>query len=356
MTQASEFQLRADLPRMPAQVERFPRIRYMGSKIRLLPWIFDILSAIEFDTALDAFSGSGCVAYLLKSMGKQVTANDFLKFSSVIAAATIANSNTTVSADDLASLLHHDRRHKRFIEQTYSGIFFTPQDLRFLDLVSWNIRGLEDASKRSLALAAMIRACAKRQPRGVFTVAGDPERYKDGRRDLQLSIQQHFIEHITAYNNAVFSNDRKNHAINANVFDLEENYYDLVYLDPPYVPRSDDNCYMKRYHFLEGLSCYWEGIELLHDTRVKKIKKPFTPFSYRRTAIEAFENLFAKFARSIIVLSYSSNGFPDLTTLVDLMKKHKREVEVHRRKHRYHFGTHAAAQRNQVEEYLIIGH
>ena len=34
---------------------------------------------------------------------------------------------------------------------------------------------------------------------------------------------------------------------------------DLVYLDPPYVPRADDNCYIKRYHFLEGLSTYWQG-------------------------------------------------------------------------------------------------
>ena len=33
-----------------------------------------------------------------------------------------------------------------------------------------------------------------------------------------------------------------------------DNTPDLVYLDPPYAPPSDDNDYIKRYHFLEGLS------------------------------------------------------------------------------------------------------
>ena len=51
---------------------------------------------------------------------------------------------------------------------------------------------------------------------------------------------------------------------------------DLVYLDPPYVPPSDDNCYIKRYHFLEGLSKYWNGEEIMENTKVKKIKKKGT--------------------------------------------------------------------------------
>ena len=83
--------------------------------------------------------------------------------------------------------------------------------------------------------------------------------------------------------------------------------------------------------------------------------KPFTPFSYRRTALEAFERLFATFSRSILVLSYSSNGFPDLDVLVALMRDHKKRVEVFEKAHRYHFGTHAAAERNEVREHLVVG-
>jgi DNA adenine methylase/adenine-specific DNA-methyltransferase len=126
-------------------------------------------------------------------------------------------------------------------------------------------------------------------------------------------------------------------------------------MDPPYVPRADDNCYVKRYHFLEGLSCYWQGLTILEDSKVKKIEKPFTPFSYRRTALEGFDRLFRKFADSILVLSYSSNGYPDLPELLRLMRRYKRSVDVFTRAHRYHFGTHGAVRRAQAQEYLIIG-
>jgi adenine-specific DNA-methyltransferase len=69
---------------LPDQMGNFPRFRYMGSKFRLLPWIHDTLQGLDFETATDAFSGSGVVSYLLKSMCKQVQTNDNLNFPSVL--------------------------------------------------------------------------------------------------------------------------------------------------------------------------------------------------------------------------------------------------------------------------------
>ena len=54
--------------------------------------------------------------------------------------------------------------------------------------------------------------------------------------------------------------------------------------------------------------------------------------------------MFDQFKKSKLVLSYSSNAFPDLDTLVALMKRHKKKVEVYERDHRYHFGTHKAVR------------
>jgi DNA adenine methylase/adenine-specific DNA-methyltransferase len=321
----------------------------------LLPWIHEVLVGIDFETALDAFSGSGAVSYLLKAMGKNVVSNDFLGFSSKITKGLIENNHQTVDGKSMDILLSKDRNHPKFIEDTFSEIFFSLEDLRFLDRVSWNIRKLKDEYQQALAISALVRSCVKRQPRGVFTVAGDPEKYKDGRRDLTLSIEEHFREQIDVYNNAVFSNERRNRSTKGDVFDLDPTGIDLVYMDPPYVPRADDNCYMKRYHFLEGLSCYWEGLEILETTKVKKVRKPYTPFSYRRTSIQAFEGLFTLFGTSIIVLSYSSNGYPDLDVLLQLMKDSKQQVTVFEKDHRYHFGTHRSVKRSQVQEYLIIG-
>lgn len=336
-------------------VKTFPQLRFMGSKYRLLPWIEDVLSEYTFETALDAFSGSGCVSYLLKCMGKRVISNDFLNFSVEITRATVENDHSVISSETLKQLLTYSPTHKHFIEKTFTGIFFTPADLRFLDMVSWNIQRLDDPYQRAIARAALSRACVKRQPRGVFTVAGDPERYKDGRRDLRLSIREHFIEQVEVYNRCVFAGNGKNRSVRGDIFDLDTENIDLVYMDPPYVPRADDNCYVKRYHFLEGLSCYWEGMQIMENSRVKKIPKPYTPFSYRKSAVESFNRLFEKFSDSILVLSYSSNGYPDLDVLVTCMKKYKKDVDVFTKGHRYHFGTHANAGRNSVQEYLIVG-
>jgi adenine-specific DNA-methyltransferase len=337
------------------RIRAYPPLRFMGSKQRLLPWLTEILSGIPFDTALDGFSGSGCVSYLLKTMGKQVVSNDFLRFPATIARATVENSRIVLDGGTVARLCAPASRHDHFIEDTFRGIFFTPADLRFLDRIWTNLRRERDPYARALALAALIRSCAKRQPRGVFTVAGDPARYKDGRRDLGLSIEAHFMEQVSAYNACVFDNGGRHVARTGDVFSVDPRGLDLVYLDPPYVPRADDNCYVKRYHFLEGLSCYWEGLSILEETKVKKIAKPFTPFSYRHTALAAFEGLFERFRRSIIVLSYSSNGFPDLSVLVAALKRHKARIEIHERNHRYHFGTHDRVRRAGVREYVIVG-
>jgi adenine-specific DNA-methyltransferase len=344
----------ADVP-LPERVEGYPELRYMGSKRRLLPWIHGVLRTLPFETAADPFVGSGCVAYLFKAMGKRVIASDFLNFPTVLASATVANSHHLLDGRAVKRLLAPRSDGPRFIEETFTGIFFTPEDLRTLDRIHANLDTLEQPHERALACAAMIRSCLKKQPRGVFTVSGDLSHYDDGRRDLRISIEEHFIEQVEAFNRVVFDNGSAHVVERADVFSVEPAGVDMVYLDPPYVPRSDDNCYMKRYHFLEGLSSYWKGVRLMQNTRVKKIEKPYTPFSYRKTAIDAFDRLFRLYRDSIIVLSYSSNGYPDREELEALMGRYKRTVIAYEKPHRYHFGTHGSVGRATVQEYLIIG-
>ena len=346
---------KATIDAMPAKAAGYPELRYMGSKTRLLPWIFETLNLIDFESALDPFSGTGCVSYLMKAMGRRVIASDFLNFTSIVARATVENNHVHLDGKAIKRLLDRTPPAHNFIENTFAGVFYTPEDLRFLDRVSGNIRQLLDPHQQALAFAALFRACLKRQPRGVFTISGDLSHYDDGRRDLRLSIEEHFLEQIEVYNAAVFDNGRKNQALCSDLFDLPRRKVTLVYLDPPYVPRSDDNCYIKRYHFLEGLSCYWQGLPVDMSTKVRKIAKKYTPFSYRRTAVEAFDRMFARFKGSKIALSYSSNGFPDLDHLESLMRKYNSTVRVFEKPHRYHFGTHGGVERASVTEYLIVG-
>lgn len=48
-------------------LNNIPTTRYQGSKRKILPWIYECIKDIEFNTVLDAFGGSGMVSCLLES-------------------------------------------------------------------------------------------------------------------------------------------------------------------------------------------------------------------------------------------------------------------------------------------------
>lgn len=82
------------------RVARFPRLRYMGSKYRLVPHVAAAFGDLGGSTALDAFSGCGVVGYTLNTLGYEVTVNDFLAFPCEIARAAIENDELTLGHDD----------------------------------------------------------------------------------------------------------------------------------------------------------------------------------------------------------------------------------------------------------------
>jgi DNA adenine methylase/adenine-specific DNA-methyltransferase len=324
----------------------------MGSKYKLVPRLAEVFAEIGGKTALDAFSGSGVVAYTLKGLGYQVTANDFLRFPSVIAAATVENEHDRLDAEDIDLIcLAPAADNRDFIQRTFDGLYFTSDDRAFLDS-AWSHIDQMAGFKRDLAISALILAAARRQPRGVFTFAD--HRYDDGRRDLRISLREHFRECAARYNSVVFASGKPSWSVCGDVSALSGGY-DLVYLDPPYAPPRDDNCYIKRYHFLEGLSVYWRGQDIMQHTKTKKLAKRYTPFSYKRTVTEAIRQTIKQFSASTIVLSYSSNAVPDAMTIEKLLRDVKDSVEVREIDYRYSFGTHSAAQRREVSEYVFIG-
>jgi adenine-specific DNA-methyltransferase len=339
-------------PGVASRVGEFPRLRYMGSKYRLVPYLAEVFTELGGQTALDAFSGSGVVSYLFKALGYQVVANDFLTFPSVIARATVVNQDQILTQDDIEEICGPPADDRDFIQRTFRGLYFTDDDRAFLDS-AWSHIDRMSGYKRDVAIAALVLASARKQPRGVFTFTD--LRYDDGRRDLRLSLREHFGERAAEYNRVVFDSGQPCAALSGDVFALSPQPYDVVYLDPPYAPPRDDNCYIKRYHFLEGLSVYWRGQTIMENTRTRKLPKRYTPFSYQHTVTDALRRTFKQFQDSAIVLSYSSNAVPDAETIEALLREVKDNVEVRLTDHTYTFGTHSAAKRRAVSEYLFIG-
>ncbi len=331
-------------------VARYPRIRFMGSKYRLAPRLAELFASLPPGPAVDAFSGSGVVAYTLKATGRPVLANDQLAFTATLARATVENDGERLDALDVERLLSGNRDGRRFIARTFEGLYFAPEDHAFLDAAWSQIEALAGAT-RAMAIGALCLAAAWKQPRGVFTVT--TPRYDDGRRQLRMTLRELFVEAVASFNAAVFAGP-PSRAVCGDVFAIDPESYAVAYLDPPYAPPRDDTDYIKRYHFLEGLATYWQGQEIMWETRTRKLAKRYTPFAYKRSAAEALDRTFEHFRRSAIVLSYGSNAAITVDELETMLRRHKRFVRRIEIPHTYGFGTHGAATRRSATEYVLV--
>ena len=338
------------------QVYLYPPTRFMGSKRKLLNNIWNVAQDFHFDSVLDMFSGSGIVSYMFKAEGKKVISNDYMTMSSTFSKAMIENNTVTLPRSEAERLLKEPAILDTFVEETFQGLYYSDAENKIIDIIRTNIRSISNEYKRAIAMSALIRACIKKRPRGIFTYTGN--RYNDGRRDLKITLQEQFLEAVDIINKSVFDNGRENISINMDAMSIHDINPDLVYIDPPYYSPLSDNEYVRRYHFVEGLSRDWDGVEIQAHTKTKKFKSYPTPFSTRTGAADAFSLLFKKYKDSILIVSYSSNSIPTKEEMVKLIKQYKDIVEVIPIDYTYSFGNQAKAKthRNNVQEFLFIGY
>lgn len=340
---------------LPTQVDMYPPTRFMGSKRKLLSQIWSVASQFKFDTVVDLFAGSGIVGYMFKSQGKNVISNDYMAMSATFAKAMIENSSITLTSEEAKNLLLKHKESDHFVAKTFQDLYYSDEENDLIDTLRTNIATIRNQYKHAIAMTALIRACTKKRPRGIFTYTGN--RYNDGRKDLKKSLSQQFLEAVEAVNKAIYNNGTVNFARHGDAMDLKIEQADLVYIDPPYYSPLSDNEYVRRYHFVEGLARDWKGVEIQEHTQTKKFKSYPTPFSTRKGSADAFNRLFKKFANSILIVSYSSNSLPTQDEMVEIMSKYKEHVEVIPINYKYSFGNQndAKTNRNSVQEYLFVG-
>lgn len=341
---------------LPKQVAAYPPTRFMGSKSKLLSEIWAVASQFQFETVVDLFSGSGIVGYMFKAQGKTVVCNDYMAMSATFTKAMVENNTVVLPLDEAEKLLVPQSESDHFVATTFQGIYYTDEENDLIDTLRTNIAKIKNQYKHAIAMAALIRACTKKRPRGIFTYTGN--RYNDGRKDLQKSLEQQFLEAVEAINAAVFDNGKENKSKHGDAMDLRAESPDMVYIDPPYYSPLSDNEYVRRYHFVEGLARDWQGVQIQENTITKKFKSYPTPFSTRKGAADAFDKLFKKFSDSILIVSYSSNSLPTQDEMVAIMAKYKDHVEVIPVDYKYSFGNQSDAKthRNSVQEYLFVGY
>lgn len=341
---------------LPEQALKYPTTRFMGSKNKLLKEIWSVASQFNFDTAVDLFSGSGIVGYMFKAQGKTVISNDYMAMSARFTEAMIENNSTILTNAEAFKLLEPTRPSDKFVETTFKDLYYSDDDNRLIDTLRMNIWALKNKYKRAIAMSALIRACTKKRPRGIFTYTG--MRYDDGRRDIHLSMREQFLEAVAVINGAIFDNGKENKSRHSDALELQAIEGGLVYIDPPYYSTLGDNEYVRRYHFTEGLARDWKGVEIQEHTLTKKFKSYPTPFSTRKGAADAFDQLFKKFQKNVLIVSYSSNSVPEQDEMVSILSKYKK-VFVKQIDYKYSFGTHGhkvGNNNNAALEFLFVGY
>ena len=317
---------------------KFPSTRYQGSKHKFVDWIWQCIKDIPFYTVLDAFGGTGCVSYKMKEEGKMVTYNDILSFNHVIGKSLIENRNVQLVNDDVNDILKQCQtiNYPNFIEKTFKDIYFTDEENRWLDVVSTNIRLMNDEYKQAIAYFALFQSCIIKRPYNLFHRKNLYVRLQDVKRSFgnkktwDTPFEVHFRKFVQEANNAVFDGGNKCISINKDVFDIDSKY-DLVYIDTPYINENGVGVdYADFYHFLNGLVDYdsWNELIDYKSKHLRLFRKP-NVWNEKEQIYDAFEKLFYKFSDSILVISYRSNGIPTIEELVTLLTKLGKGVKVY---------------------------
>lgn len=340
--------------------ERFPATRYQGSKRRSAVWIVEQLSDLNYRTVLDAFGGTGSVAYAFKCAGKAVTYNDALKFNHQIGTALIENGRVRLSASSIEGLFVRQPgvRYGDFVQRTFPGIYFTDEENAQLDVAVGNIAALDSVYERALAWFGLLQAATAKRPYNLFHRANLYMRLADVKRGFgnKASWDRPFNEHVEAFcrqaNRAVFDNGEPCRSVCADAREVGGRY-DLVYLDPPYVSRTGTGVdYRAFYHFLEGLVQYehWSGMIDL-TSKHRELRSEPSGWTDRRRIGACLREVLERYRESILVVSYRDDGIPTIAELEADLHQFKRRVRVAREGP----SAYALSKQGTSREVLLIG-
>ena len=85
------------------------------------------------------------------------------------AKAMVENNQVRLPEEEARQLLESKRESDHFVANTFQGLYYTDEENDLIDTLRMNIAALRDPYKQAIAMTALIRACMKKRPRGIFT-------------------------------------------------------------------------------------------------------------------------------------------------------------------------------------------
>lgn len=353
---------------MQSLIPVFPATRYWGSKSKLVDFIWDSVRDREFDTVLDAFGGTGVVSHMFKQRGKAVAYNDILDFNWRFGMGLIANDDKHITDQHVEMALSTTHGpYPTFVADTFPDIYYTDEENEWVDRVNHNINHIVPQHEPSLYVKCglwwcLAQSCIVKRPFNLFHRANlshrfaDVERRAGNKTSWDTPFDVWFRRFVDEFNGAVVDGGGRCRAYCRDAVAVRGDY-DLVYIDPPYVSGAGQGVdYADVYHFLQGL-CDVEGWADRVDWKsrnrrmFRRNERALCEWTDSDMITGAFWNLFERFADSVLVVSYRSDGIPSVDQICKLMNAFKTRVEVREfGAYRYGFSTNRDSQ-----EVLITG-
>jgi adenine-specific DNA-methyltransferase len=302
-------------------------IKYAGSKLKLLPYILQLVRKVNPGTILDGFSGTTRVAQALARCGYKIIANDSAVWSRVFATCYLLNKHPKEHYRDIIEHLNSLPGKDGWFTENYGGEPnsgsagqtdnlkkpWQIHNTRKLDAIREEIDKLAlDETERSVALTSLILALDS-----VDSTIGHYAAY------LNEWSARSYGEMVLKVPNFVISKN-EHQVLQEDIFDILDNIeVDLAYFDPPYGSNNDKMPpsrvrYAAYYHIWTTI-CLNDKPKLFGraarrvDTSDKVAASVFEEFRRNRKsdkfiAVEAIECLLKNTRARHIILSYSSGG------------------------------------------------
>ncbi len=328
--------------------------RFQGSKRRVLDWLLPVLIDLCPNDArvLDAFSGSGVVAYSLGIHGLSVCASDQLLSSthSIKAFCTLHNQDFEKDIDAVCSAASNGIAGPIFEE--FQGIFFPDDELMWLESAAEAIRNAATPNQSKLYWSLFQAALAKR-PYNLFHRANLEMRLRDVPRTFgnkatwETPFETHFrkfcaetLHYAKQLDVVPFYGDPMN----------VKGTFDVLYLDPPYVnSRGISTPYDHYYGFLDVLADR-SLLDQVDRTRPHMPLLLSSPWDDPKRVPALLKELIGKHPHSRVAISYRSDGRPSVEELVSLVASSGRTPSVLQKPIKY-----ALSKSSTDQEVLILG-
>ena len=321
-------------------------IKYLGSKLKLLPQILQLIQKTGASSVLDGFAGSTHVSQALARSGYRVVSNDVAIWSEVLGTCYLLSDRSRMEYRDLIRHLNNTEPKEGWFTTHYGGQanggcsvqkdgFKRPWQIhntRKLDGIREEIEKLSLSHiEKSVALTSLLLALDR-----VDSTIGHFASYLKEwapRSYNQLHLR---VPDITRFTN-------EHEVRREDVFSLAKCEVDLAYYDPPYGSNNEkmppSRVRYASYYHLWTTICLNDFPQIFgrarrrtdsSDTIAGSVFEEFRRSSTtgRFIAVEAIERLIQSTKARWILLSYSSGGRATAEELDQILSSNGKLVEV----------------------------